>query len=485
MITNNRNSLEYWRQYGDYVLMTMPYADQILVEGRGCTVRDADGNELLDLASGMFCCILGHNHPKFIQRIVHQAQELLHTGTQFLSPAVLEAGYKLAQVAPGGLQKSVFLSTGTEANEFAFRIAKAYTGRTGIVGLSRGYYGTSLATKSCSGLFSHHLKDTLPAVPEMARLPVTPQCVRCFSGLNGAPCGFSCLQSVDCWIGDWSNIAAVIVEPFLSAGGMLLPPPGYLKLLKQLASEHGALLIVDEAQTGFGRTGKWFAIEHHGVEPDILTLSKSIGNGFPAAAVVTTPEIANQVVSVGLWNLSSHQSDPLAAAAVCAVIDTVREENLLDQARESGDYFMRQLRDLAARQPAITNIRGQGLMIGFDFVPEDSETLAETVNHFMNVCRRRGVHLTYSYGNVNFRIIPPLIITRAEIDFAVEVIEKSLEEILSQPSARNDNWPRNPYTRRLYERHPWRRLLARCWRSSPEEWMRKGGEIIHKGFGGQ
>src|SRR6202140_2145259 len=204
-MTTNLTNMDYWQQYGDYVLMEMPYADQVLVEGRGCTLRDADGKELLDLAAGMFCCVLGHNHPKFIKRIVRQAEQLLHTGTQFLSPAVLEASYKLAQVTPGRLQKSIFLSTGTEANEFAFRLAKAFTGRTGIAGLSRGYYGTSLATKSCSGLFSHHLRDSLPTVPENVRVPITPQCVQCFTGAAPQLCGFPCLESLESWIGDWSN----------------------------------------------------------------------------------------------------------------------------------------------------------------------------------------------------------------------------------------------------------------------------------------
>lgn len=475
---------DYWRQYGEYILMAMPYADQILVEGRGCTLRDAEGKELLDLASGMFCCGLGHNHPKFIQRISRQVEQLLHTGTQFLSPAVLEASYKLAQVAPGQLQKTIFLSTGTEANEFAFRLAKAYTGRTGIVGFSRGYYGTSLATKSCSSLFFHHLKDSLPAVPESFRIPITPQCAACFTETAQTPCGFPCLQSLESWIGDWSNVAAVIVEPLLSAGGMLLPPPGYLKLLKEMAQEHGALLIVDEAQTGFGRTGKWFAIEHHDVEPDILTLSKSVGNGFPVAAVITTPAIADKVVGEGLWNLSSHQSDPVAAAAVAAVIDIVREENLLERARESGDYFMGRLRDLAARRPGIGNIRGQGLMIGFDFLSEESGTAAQAVNSFMYSCRQRGVHLTYGYGGVNIRIIPPLVITRSEIDFALEIIESSLDEVLLKRGSQKEAWPRNAYTRRLLEpRRGWR-VLNHWWRSSPEEWLKQTNRLIRKQFRG-
>src|ERR1044072_6463496 len=148
------SSADYWREYGDYVLMAMPYADEVLVEAHGSKVFDADGRGLLGLASGMFCCVLGHNHPKFVERVLAQVGKLMHTGTQFISPAVFEAGRKLAEVAPGGLKKSIFFSTGTESNYFPLRRAKAYPGRTGIAGLSRGSYGTSLAPKSCSSLFS-------------------------------------------------------------------------------------------------------------------------------------------------------------------------------------------------------------------------------------------------------------------------------------------------------------------------------------------
>jgi len=474
---------ELWRKYGEHVFMAMPYADEVIVTAQGCTLYDADGKEFLDLAAGMFCCVLGHNHPKFVDRIVGQIKTLLHTGTQFLSPAVLEAGHKLTQVAPGQLQKAIFLSTGTEANEFALRVAKAYTGRTGIMGLSRGYYGTSVATKSCSSLASHRLRDSLPTVPESVRLPITPQCVRCFSTPAGANCQLACLADVESWIGDWSNIAAVIVEPVLSAGGMLFPPDGYLKRLRELAHANGALFIVDEAQTGFGRTGKWFAIEHHDADPDILTMSKSIGNGFPVAAVLATDKIADDVVSKGLWNLSSHQSDPVAATAVAAIIDIVREEGLLERARESGEYFMSALRALSDKCPAIANVRGQGLMIGFDLVPGDGEQSAAMVNDFMFGCRRRGVHLTYGFGGVNFRIIPPLIITRAEMDRAVQVIEESLRSALAGGATNRADWPKNPYTRQLFEKPYWKRLGHFFWHSSPSDVVAKGREVVKGRFG--
>jgi 2,2-dialkylglycine decarboxylase (pyruvate) len=476
------SSAAYWKRYGQYVLMAMPYADEVLVEASGCTLRDADGREMLDLAAGMFCSVLGHNHPRFVERITAQMRRLLHTGTQFLSPAVLQASAQLASVAPGKLQKSIFLSTGTEANEFAFRLAKAWTGRTSIVGLSRGYYGTSLATRSCSSLFSHRLKDTLPIVPGSLRIPITEACSSCFSGnKDRSPCEFPCLDTFEEQAGDWSDIAAIIAEPVLSAGGMLFPPPGYMTRLKEMAKRNGALLIIDEAQTGFGRTGKWFAIEHHDVEPDILTLSKSVGNGFAVAAVITTAEIADKVVSDGLWNLSSHQSDPVAAEAVAAVIEIAREENLPTRAEETGAYFMSRLRELGTRQSAVRNVRGVGLMIGFDCLPpEYPGREAEAANAFMHECRHRGLHLTYGYGGYNIRIIPPLILTREQVDFAVQTIEDALAEVLRNPGNWKNATPKNPHTSRVYAQNSWKRLLSHCWRTSPEEWVEKGSRLLSR-----
>ncbi len=483
MTATQEKSADYWRRYGEYVLMAMPYADEVLVKGDGCNVIDADGKEILDLASGMFCCVLGHNHPQFIRRIVQQTEALLHTGTQFLSPAVLEASYKLAQVAPGRLSRSIFLSTGTEANEFAFRLAKAYTGRTGIVGFSRGYYGTSIATKSISSLFHHNLKDSLPLVPDSYRLPITAECTGCFTGASAHSCDFPCLRSVEDWMGDWSNIAAVIVEPVMSAGGMLIPPPGYLQALQQMTRQHGVLLIADEAQTGFGRTGKWFAVEHHGIEPDILTISKSAGNGFPVAAVTTTPEIADKVIGAGLWNLTSHQSDPVGAAAVAAVIDIVRESALVEHADKAGEYFMAQLRSLGARHSLIGGVRGQGLMIGFDLMVENDSQTEEIANDFMYGCRQRGVHLTFGYGSKSFRIIPPLTITHAQIDRAIDVMDQALAQLRTQKAGKRENWPKNPCTNRLHQSHPVKRVVSSLWRSAPEDWVTKAKELAREKFG--
>src|ERR1700722_11712825 len=179
MKRGNDNSLKLWEQYGNHLLMAMPYADGLITEGHGATLRDLDGNEILDLASGQFCSILGNSHPKYIERLTEQMRKVVHVGTQFLSPIVLEAAQKFAEVAPGALNKSLFLSTGTEANECAISLAKTYTGKRGVIGFNRGYYGLSLGTKSLTSIFSPGDKHgSGPTVPESFRL-LAPHCFHC------------------------------------------------------------------------------------------------------------------------------------------------------------------------------------------------------------------------------------------------------------------------------------------------------------------
>src|SRR5690349_6504599 len=229
---------------------------------------------------------------------------------------------------------------------------------------------------------------------------------------------------------------------------MIVPPPGYLKALKAFAEEREALLILDEAQTGFGRTGKWFAIEHHEVEPDILVVSKSAGGGFPVSGVITTDEIADRMVHERFVHLASHQSDPVAAAAVAAVIDIVREEGLLQASAENGQYFFERLRELQARHAIVVDVRGQGLMLGMELSDEDNEDIAAIVDL---LCARSGVHLTYTYFEPVLRFIPPLTITRAQIDNAVAVLDGALAKASHERIQLHDLLPSNPYSRSYVE----------------------------------
>lgn len=477
-------SIGLWEKHGEYLLMAMPYADGLIAEARACTLRDVDGNELLDLAAGQFCSIVGHNHPKLIERLTQQIRNVVHVGTQFLSPVVLEAAEKFAQVAPGRLKKSLFLSTGTEANECAISIAKMYTGRTGVVGFSRGYYGLSLATKSLTSIFAGPAKSgDLPRVPETDRL-LTPYCFRCPVHNHYPECNIACLEAgIEAGIAAPDNLAAVIVEPIVSAGGMIIPPPGYLKALKAFCDQHGALLIVDEAQTGFGRTGKWFAIEHHEVEPDILVVSKSAGGGYPVSGLITRDEIADAIVNKGFGHLASHQSDPPAAAAVAAVIDIVREENLVTAAAENGKYFQDRLRELKSRHPIVADVRGQGLMIGMELADPEKPTqdLALPVSL---LCRVKGVHLTYTYFEPVLRLIPPLTLTREQIDTAIGVLDESLGQVGSGNFRLEDLLPANPYSRPYIDKMRGKRtlksVLSRLYATSPEHWIKKLSETAGK-----
>jgi 2,2-dialkylglycine decarboxylase (pyruvate) len=485
MTTNYQKSLELWEKYGQYLLMAMPYSDGLIQEAHGCTLTDLDGNKTLDLAAGQFCTILGHSHPRFIEKVVEQMRLVVHVGSQFLSPIVLEAAEKFASVAPGKLKRSMILSTGTEANECAISIAKKYTKKNGIIGFNRGYYGLSLTTKSLTSIFGGRYGDG-PSVPESYRL-LAPHCFHCPVNNHFPECNIVCLDSsLQSSVPSPDDIAAIIIEPIISAGGMIVPPPGYLKALKDFARRHEALLIVDEAQTGFGRTGKWFGVEHHDVEPDILVVSKGAGGGFPVSGFITTDEIADKVQDEGFGHLASHQLDPLSAVALATLIDIVREEGLVERAAETGAYFKGRLEELKAKHSMVADVRGQGLMLGMEICAGSTDggndgLLALAI---VSLCKQKGVHLTYSYFEPVLRFIPPLTLTRAEVDFAMNALDQSLGEASRPDFSLKELLPTNRYTRAYMERQrgDWslRRVLSKLYETSPERWVKKINEIVTK-----
>lgn len=483
MTRSTQNSQELWKKYGKHMLMAMPYADNLIVDGQGATLRDRDGNEILDLAAGQFCSILGNNHPRYIERMTEQLKRIVHIGTQFLSPVVLEAAQKFAEVAPGALNKSLFLSTGTEANECAISLAKTYTGKRGVIGFNRGYYGLSLGTKSLTSIFSPSDRHgSGPTVPESFHF-LAPHCFHCPVKNHFPECDYVCLDSsAEAALTRERDIAAIIVEPIISAGGMIIPPPGYLKALKRLAHELGALLIIDEAQTGFGRTGAWFACQHHEVEPDILVVSKSSGSGFPVSGVITTDEIADRIASQGWVHLASHQSDPLPAAAVAATIDIVREEKLVEKAAEEGRYFIDRLNELKARHSILVDVRGQGLMIGAEIGNFQNGSEQELCMLIVALCESRGVHLTYSYFEPVLRFIPPLTISRPEIDRAIEALDQSIGQAVKGETSIEDLLPSNSYSRAFIEKLSGKKTLKKLasvfYETSPRYWISKARESI-------
>ncbi|MBU4490993.1 MAG: aspartate aminotransferase family protein, partial [Euryarchaeota archaeon] len=446
-----KNSLKQWNKYGEYILIASAYQDHILKEANGCIIRDVDNNELVDLEAGQISSILGHGHPKLTRRLIDQMQKLIHVGTGFISEAVFETAQKIAGIMPGGLKKSLILSTGAEANECAFRIAKTHTNKRGIVGFTRGYAGLSLATMSVS----ISSRDTSLSLPGAFKI-IAPDCLHCIVQAAYPECDYLCLKVSEeilrCHCED--NVAAFIVEPILSAGGMIFPPPGYFVRLKDLAKRMGALLISDEAQTGMGRTGRWFGIEHDGVEPDIIVISKGVGGGFPASAVVVSDEIAENILG-RFSSFSSHQSDPIAAVAISSVIDIIKEENLVNQVSEMGAYFKNNLEQLSQKYQLLRDVRGKGLMIGMDSCAYKEKNLSsmQVGQIFESICRQNGVHLKSIHGGKIFRILPPLTISKKEIDKVISVFEEALMKIKKGDYDMRITSPQNPYVLKYKEIH--------------------------------
>jgi 2,2-dialkylglycine decarboxylase (pyruvate) len=470
------DNLALWQRDGRHLLLVQPFMDSVIVGAEGCFLIDAEGRRILDLAAGQFCSILGHSHARFISRLQEQTARLVHLGDQYVSPTVFDAAARLASRAPGQLTKVILLSTGSEANECAMRIAKAVTGRIGVLGFTRGYYGISLATRNLSSISSHAGKaDFQPAPPHQDKL-MTPACRRCPIGKEYPSCDTACLDaSFDVLSQPLENIAAVIVEPVLSAGGMIFPPKAYLQKLHSMCKKSGALFIVDEAQTGFGRCGEWFDIQSYEIEPDIMVLSKTAGNGYPAAAVIVSDTVADALEGSFFTHLSSHQNDPLAAAAVIAVMDTVEEENLVRHSKEMGSYFLSELAKLKATHNIISDVRGRGLMIGVELSSErlDSDNLGFQA---AMLCEQRGLHITYTYFEPVLRLIPPLIIGKHEIDLALTIMDEALSILERGDAKLGDMVPKNsrsgPYINGMLKPSAGA-LLKRMWKTSPEQWVNK------------
>jgi 2,2-dialkylglycine decarboxylase (pyruvate) len=468
-------NLDLWQQHGAHLLILQPFMESVLRDGEGCYVIDADGRRILDMAGGQFCTVLAHGDKRLVAAIARQAEKLIHIGDQYVSDNVLTCVSKIAEITPPKLTKSVLLSTGSEANECAMRMAKVATQRTGMLAYDRGYYGISLATRNLSAISDIYGKvDFQPAIPGQLRL-LTPNCGQCPLKLSHPECGVQCLKvSVDQVANQVENIAAVIVEPIISAGGMIVPPVDYVQELARFARSTGALFIADEAQTGFGRCGTWFDIEHYGIEPDILVFSKTSGNGYPTAGVVVSEPVAKELENRGFTHLSSHQNDPLAAAVISTVIDVIRDDHLIANAASVGEYFRSQLAELQQRHPLIADIRGRGLMIGMAL--DAAQADSKLAFNLAMMCERRGLRITFSYYEPVIRFIPPLTLGRAEVDAAIGILEEVLT-LLAAGNYDGADIPTNPYSQNLIKRlngdTDLINIARKLWTKSPQQIVAK------------
>lgn len=403
----------------------------IIERAAGSFVFDADGRAILDFTSGQMSAVLGHTHPRIIETVRDQVGKVAHLFSGMLSRPVVELSERLATLAPG-LDKVLLLSTGAESNEAAIRMAKLVTGKHEIVAFSKSWHGMTNAAASAT--YSAGRKGYGPSAIGSLAIP-TPNSFRPrFKNADGSLDWQTELDDAFALVDSQStgSLAAFIAEPILSSGGMLELPRGYLAALKRKCEERGMLLILDEAQTGIGRTGDMFAFQRDEVTPDILTISKTIGAGLPLAAMMTTAEIEAAAHEQGFLFYTTHVSDPLPAAVGLTVLDVVRDDNLVERARHLGARLQCGLHALMERHECVGDVRGRGLFLGLEII-RDGDSRApdhELGARIAQEAFRRGLNLNIvklpGMGGV-FRIAPPLTISEDEIDLGLRIIGEAIE----------------------------------------------------------
>ena len=401
----------------------------VVKEARGSAVTDLDGNTFLDVIGGIGVNGLGHSHPKFVQAI--QSQVAKASVGSFSSESRLELLERLCAHAPApNLTRPQFYSGGSEAVESALRLAKNFTGNFEFISFDGGFHGKTMGTLSLMG---SSFKDTYgPFVPGSHILPY-PNPYRPPSGSTQENCADFCIDYLRKYIKEKTSkkIAAIIVEPMQGTAGNIIPPKEFLPELKNIAQENGALLIADEMITGFGRTGTYWGCEHSGVTPDIVTLGKQFGGGYPLSALLGREDI----VQAKPWSnpsgsSSSYGGNPLAMAAAAASLKIIDEEGLVENSKVVGEYFLSKLKPFEQRYPFVGEVRGLGLLLGIELV-EDKKTkkpLSRSVTEqFFLECLKRGL-LTMSYA-ASFRIQPSMTIDCETVDSVVDILQETFDYI--------------------------------------------------------
>lgn len=395
-----------------------------LVRGLMQYLWDADGKRYLDCFSGVSVNSCGHCNPEIIEAAAVQMATLQHLSGIYLTAPALRLAERIAGIMPAGITRSFFCNSGSEANEGAFLAARLHTGKRRLLSIEGGLHGRTFLGMATTGLPMWRTDPFLPPIgipgPDATVLPgVYDEQIGC---VTEARCGAS-LAAIGLALAN-RDVAAVIVEPIQGNGGIVPLPDTYLRELRSLATRHGALLIADEAQTGFARTGSMFAIEASGVTPDIVTVAKALGNGIPIAAYCTTEAVAASFTKPSASTLGGN---PVSATAALAVLDFMQSGRLADRAAFLGHKLGTGLRDLAARFPAIVDIRGRGLMLGAELRTPDGLPDSEGVDCILEYCKDSG--LIIGKNGVHRNVLafqPPLILSEADIEFAMETLKRAL-----------------------------------------------------------
>jgi 4-aminobutyrate aminotransferase len=403
----------------------------VMARGEGCAVEDADGNIFLDCSAGIAVTATGHSHPDVVQAIVEQAHKFLHmSGTDFYYEPQVRLGEQLAAIAPmQGSKRSFFGNSGTEANEAALKLAKYYTKRDNVIAFLGAFHGRTMGSLALTASKITHRKGFGPLLPGTYHAPY-PDCYRCPLGYRPENCAAECLNFLEdqlfVHLVSPEEVAAVMVEPIQGEGGYIVPPDVFLQKLREITSKYGILLIADEVQSGMGRSGRMFAVEHVGIEPDIVTIAKGIASGMPLGVATAPAEIMS-------WPPGTHAStfggNPVSCAAALATIRLL-QNGLVKNAATVGAHLLAGAKALMDKHQLIGDVRGRGLMIGIELVRDRQTKERATAERdaVVRECFKRGL-LVLGAGRNAIRLSPPLVLTKQLADIALEILDQALTAV--------------------------------------------------------
>ncbi len=388
------NSTDVMSLYDQFVIGNYGRLPRAIVRGEGNYLYDADGNKILDMFPGWAVSGIGHCHPKVVEAIRKQAGELLHIDNTFYIPQQAQLAKLLSERGFGG--KCFFCNSGAEANEAALKLARRHTlpEKYKFLTAERSFHGRTLATVTATAQPKYH-EGFLPLLPGFSYVP--------YNDIDALQEAFS------------DEVAGVMIEPIQGEGGINPATPEYMHAIRELCDAHGAMMILDEVQTGMGRTGRWFAYQHYDVVPDIITLAKALGGGIAIGAMMARPQIAASLVPGS--HASTFGGNPLACAAGVAVIEAIESEHLLDNAQAMGEYAVSQIEQLKTRYAVIDHVRGKGLMIGIQLTEPGAAIVA--------ACLERGLRINCTQGNV-LRFMPSMTVSKEQIDRAISILDQAI-----------------------------------------------------------
>jgi 4-aminobutyrate aminotransferase / (S)-3-amino-2-methylpropionate transaminase / 5-aminovalerate transaminase len=401
----------------------------VIEEGRGATLTDVDGNTFIDFTGGVGCLNVGHSHPRVVEAAQEQLAKFSHTDFTIVPYEVyVTLAERLIAAAPfRSPAKAAFFNAGTEAVENAIKFARAYSGRPGVIGFEGGFHGRTLLSLSLTSKTHPYKAGLGPFAPEVYRVP--------FPNDYRGPSADEALAALERALITQvaaETVAAIVIEPIQGEGGFVVAPQAFVDGVRRLCDEHGIVMVVDEVQTGFGRTGKLFAIEHYGIEPDLITVAKSIAAGLPLSGVIGKAEIMDAPGDSAIGG--TYVGNPVAQAAALAVLDVMEDEGVCERAAQLGETIRARMESWRERWPQVGDVRGLGAMLAIELVtePASKEPDADTASAVVEAAAARGLLLLKSgiYSNC-IRVLAPLVLSDAELDEALVVWEDALESVLS------------------------------------------------------